>query len=46
MAMLVDGAIVSAPTVQTLVTSGAVQITGGFTAERAKAIAAGLNASA
>jgi preprotein translocase subunit SecD len=43
-AMIVDGQIASAPTLRAPITSGAVQITGGFTGDRAKAIEAGLNA--
>jgi preprotein translocase subunit SecD len=45
-AMLIDGEIVSAPTVQAVIRSGSVQFGGSFTRERAQQIAGGLNASA
>ena len=45
-AIVLDGQIISAPTVQTAITNGEAIITGNFTADEAKALATRLNSGA
>jgi preprotein translocase subunit SecD len=45
-AILLDGQVISAPTVQTAITNGEAIISGNFTAEEAKALATRLNSGA
>jgi hypothetical protein len=44
-AIVVSGAVISAPTVAVPITDGSVQVTGGLTEDRARALVAALNGS-
>jgi len=46
LAIVLDGAVISAPTVQSAITGGQGQITGGFTEQQAKNLAVSLNSGA